>query len=747
MKTDIQALQDYFESWYIVNERSRTETSLVLDMFNNRQWAPAQILELEGRGQPKETFNIIKSMTRALIGYYSSVVNKAQVEPTNYNHITKATMLNDIMKSEYDRTDFDMVDDDIKMFGFLSGLFISHTTVNPNGNKDMFGRNEQGIEISDVSPDTVVLDPLSKKRNYSDARGIFTFKWMDEASVKAEFGKNKTTIDKLDAYANQLNVNEAEFTYRYDSEFIGKYKVDNMYLIVHAVFGDESIFFCGDIELARTKLNYPKGLTPYTVTKLQKSNREEYYGIFHEVIESQKAINQALIQIQLLVNSNKVLVETDAVDDIDEFTDTIARVNAVAEVNDLKGILIQDMSKDVVDQYTIIDKGYQRIKQVLGINDAMLGEAYASESGRKMKLQKNTGAMTLRYLTGPLELHHKYQAILVARLIADNFTAHQVLRVTDDITGNRFLEINKPMLLPKLPPELANLVAQGMPIEYAFEAMLTGQLNPQVQQAIQMDQQAQQANQEYQQIKQQEIQATQQREQQMVMQGMSPQNMAPVQSGTPPPPPANNLATLPSVELDSSVEGSKQAKMNNVMTTKNTMPMAPEGLSFMYEEILDPETGIPETDSKGNILLVPKSMPDSMIDIKDFEISIVPSKYDDEDEAAQLMLEVMLNGPVGQWTMNAAPAEFAKMISLTVQTTKTKNSPEIAKMYNDIAAKLGANPEFEAYMMQASAGIAQPQQGPGGVTDDGNGGMIPPGGSGGPQSSTLKLPQNTNQGF
>ncbi len=746
MKTDIKSLQDYFEAWYVTNERSRLEVATVLDMYHNRQWAPAQILELEGRGQPKETFNIIKSMTRALIGYYSSVVNKAQVEPTKYTDITKATLLNDIMKSEYDRTDFDMVDDDVKMFGFLSGVFVSHTTVNPTGEKDIFGRYEQGIEIAEVSPDSVVFDPLSKKRNYSDARGIFTFTWMDEDSVKSEFGKNKKTIDKLDAYSNRLNVVEAEFTYKYEAEFIGKYKVDNMYLVVHAVFGDESIYFCGDVELARTKLNYPKGLTPYTVTKLQKSNKEEYYGIFHEVIESQKAINQALVQIQLLVNSNKVLVETDAVDDIDEFTDTIARVNAVAEVNDLKGVLIQDMSKSVADQYVIIDNGYQRIKQVLGINDAMLGEAYASESGRKMKLQKNTGAMTLRYLTGPLELHHKYQAILVARLIADNFTAHQVLRVTDDITGNRFIEINEPMLLPKLPPQLSQLVAQGMPIEYAFEAMLTGQLNPMVQQAIQQDQQLQQANAEYQQVKQQEIQATNQREQQMVMQGMSPQNMPPVQSGVQAPPPANNLATLPSVDLDKPIEGSQQAKMNNIMTTKNLMPMAPEGLSYMYEEIIDPETGEPETDSQGNILLMPKSQPESMIDIKNFEISIIPSKYDDEDEAAQLMLEVMLNGPVGQWTMNAAPAEFAKMVSLTVQTTKTKNSPEIAKMYNDIAMKLGANPEFEAYMRQVSAGLNPQEQGQPG--DDGNGGMMPPNQQGGgPQSSTLKLPQNTNQGF
>jgi len=275
--------------------------------------------------------------------------------------------------------------------------------------------------------------------------------------------------------------------------------------------------------------------------------------------------------------------------------------------------------------------------------------------------------------------------------------------------------------------------------------MLTGQLNPAVQQAMQMDQQAQQANQQYQQQKMEQQQQVAAQQQQLVNEGLSPQNYQPIVPEIPAPPPANNLATLPSVDITSAAEGSQKAKMNNVMTTKNTMPEAPPGLSFMYEEIIDPETGVPETDSQGNILLMPKSEPESMIDIKDFEVTMIPSSYNDEDESAQLMLEVMLNGPVGQWTMNAAPAEFAKMVSLTVQSTKTKNSPEIAKMYNDIAMKLGANPEFEAYMRQVSAGLNPQEQGQ--MTDDGNGGMIPPGQSNGPGSQTLKLPQNTNQGM
>jgi hypothetical protein len=708
-------------------------------MYHNRQWSPEQILVLEGRGQPKETFNVIKLMTRTLIGYYATVVNQAVVEPRTYNDITKATIMNDALKTVYERTEFDMVDDDIKMFGMLSGLFISYTSVRASGKQDIFGRNEYELHIEDVNPEEVVIDPLSRKRDYSDARGIHRFKWVSEDEIKKVFGKNQATIDKLDEYANHVNIDEAEYTYRYDNEFVGKYKIDNMYLVVHSVIEGESIFWCGDVELSRTKLPYSN---PYRVTRLQKSNREEYYGIFREVIEPQKAINQALIQIQLLVNSNKVLVEDGAVEDIDEFSKLVSRVNAVLPVEDLQGIRIENMSQDIAQQYEIINNAFNRIQKVLGINDYMLGESFAADSGRKVKLQKNTGSMTLRYLTAPLEVFHKSQADLVVELISKYFTAHQVLRVTDDITGNRFVEINKPLMLPMLPPQLQQLVAMGLPVEYAYEALLTGHLNPMVQQALQAQQQWQQHSQAYQQEQQQLAQMQNQMQMQMVNSRMS--GKAPALNGSIPPPGPNPMEKLPKIDISKVIEKSPKAQINKAMSKKK--PDAPEGMTYLYEEMINPVTGEPETDKDGNILLIPQADEGTKIDLKEWDIVIKPSSYDDEDEKAQLMMEVMLNGPIGQFAMNVSPAYYAKMVSLNTQTMKTKNSPEIAKLFNDMAMQLGQNPEFEAYIRQMSAGVNPEQQGQ--MQDDGNGGMIPPGQQGGgPMSSGLKLPQNTNEGY
>jgi len=731
MKTDLKSLQDSFESGFALSEGSRIEASTVINMFHNRQWGADQLIALENRGQPKETFNIIKLMTRTLQGYYATVVNKAVVEPKGYQDVTKATMLNDALKNVYEATEFDIVDDDIKMFGMLTGVFASYTSIKPSGVTDMFGRNEYKIEIEALNTEELIFDSASRKRDRSDSRANHRFRWMSEDAVKEEFGKNQATIDKLEEYSNHVSIDEAEYTYRYETEFVGKYTVDNMYLVVHTVAktnkGLESVFWCGDIELSRTIIDYRDGLNPYTLVNLQNSNKAEYYGIFREVIEAQKAVNQALVQLQLLVNSNKVIVETDAVDDIDTFTDAVARVNGIIEVDDIKGVLIVNMSQDVLNQYTIIDNAFKRIKDVLGINDAMLGQAMASDSGRKVKLQKNTGLATLRYLTGPLELFHKRQAQLIVGLISQYYTAHQVLRVTDEITGTRFMEINTPLILPKLPPELASLVAQGMPIQYAFEAMITGQLSPEVQSAMQRDQQLQQAGAEHQQIMQVEQQQHKQMQTALVMQGKSPENMEFMPS-TPAPPPANTVATMEPKDISQVIESSPQAMKNQKLQVKPEGMQLPDDLTYVYDEMMDPITGKPMKDKQGNILLIPVSTDDSKIDIKAYDITISPSSYDDEDEKAQLMMETVLSGQIGQFAQTVSPQHYAKMISLSIQTAKTKFSPEIAQMFNEMAMQLGANPQFEAYVREMSAGA--PQQ---------------PEGGGQPGSKTMKLPQNTNE--
>lgn len=450
MKPTIQNLQDTFKIGYEAFEESRQECDVVYDLFHNRQYTNYQKNTLELRGQPKETFNIVKLFTRLLLGYYATVVNSVNVRPRQYEDIPSAAVLNDVVDFVFQDSNFSSEGDKLKLDGMLAGLMCAFTSVKPTGEKDQFGRPLYEIKISHVPVQEIVLDPMSRAEDYSDARFIHRFKWVSEEDVIEQFGEDK--LKQLQAYQNHLNINEAEFEYSYNGQFQGKYRRHDNYLIVHSIVKDGakywSVFWSADVELDKKEITYKKVKFPYRIQKVHPGNKTEYYGIFREVVETQYAINQALIKIQLMVNTQKAFVENNAVENLDEFTQQFNRVNAVIPVKKLAGIKIENLTREVIDQYTIIDKALDRVQRLLSINDSFLGMAYASDSGAKVKLQQNASAVALKYLTSKIENLYRFIGWDVLFLVQQYYTAYQVIGIADNYEGQRWVEVNKPIQVP-----------------------------------------------------------------------------------------------------------------------------------------------------------------------------------------------------------------------------------------------------------------------------------------------------------
>lgn len=465
MKATVKDCRDSFKVGYEATNASRKEAAEAWNLYHNRHYTYDQLTILENRGQPKETFNVVKMFARMLVGYYSSVVNTAIVRPRHPRHTVNATVLNDTINYIFEENRFDIEGDQIKLGGFISGLLCCLTEVVETGEKDQFGRSLNKCKLHHVPDWELVTDPMSVLDDYSDAKWLHRFKWLSEDDVKRTFGAN--ALDGMAPYQNYVNATEADFEYRFgevtnysnngyygygfaDYGFSGYYRVYNNYLIVHTVMEDEdgkrwSIFWHNDTIIYKKEITFKKVRWPYRVQKLQSSDKSEYYGVFREILESQKAINQALIQVQLMANTTKVFVESGAVDDIEEFKTLVNRVNGIIPVNNLAGIKMEQMTRDMVDQYTIIDRALDRIQRILGINDSFLGMAYASDSGRKVKLQQNATIMSLRYVTARIESFYTSLAKDIGYLAQQYYYANQFLRLTDAMTGIRWVEINKPM--------------------------------------------------------------------------------------------------------------------------------------------------------------------------------------------------------------------------------------------------------------------------------------------------------------
>ena len=464
MKATIKDCRDTFKIGYEAYESSRNEANSAWDLYHNRHYTQEQLAVLSARGQPAETFNVIKMFARMLVGYYSTVVNTVVVRPRHPRDITTSTVLNDTVNYILEQNRFDIEGDQIKLGGMISGLLCAYTEVRDTGERDQFGRPINEVTTHHVPDYEIVLDPMSELDDYSDAKFLHRFKWMAEDDVKQVFGAE--ALKGMAPYQNYVDAYEAEFEHKFNTTtnsssntnssssgnfgFSGYYRIHNNYLVVHTVIEDDegrrwSIYWHDNVILKQDEITYKKTKWPYRVQKLHSSDKVEYYGIFRDILESQKAINQALLQIQLMANTTKVFVQEGAVTNIENFKTLINRVNSVIPVNDLGGIRIDQMSKEVLDQYTLIDKALDRIQRVLGINDSFLGMAYASDSGRKVKLQQSATIMSLRYFTARIESFYQSLASDIANLAKQYYRATQFLRVTDEMTGIRWVEINKPM--------------------------------------------------------------------------------------------------------------------------------------------------------------------------------------------------------------------------------------------------------------------------------------------------------------
>ncbi len=612
MKTDVSTLRDTFKVGFDAFEASRKEAVNTWNMYHNRQYTPGQLAVLADRGQPAETFNVIKLFARMLIGYYSTVVNTAMALPVKEAELYSASLINDIMAYTFRTNNFIAEGDKIKLGAIISGLLISYINVELTGEKDQFGRPIYKINIEYVPDSEVILDPMSRQDDYSDGRWLHRFKWLPEDEVIRLYGKD--VIEKLNAYDNYLDIDEAEFEYGYNTEFTGYFQRFDNYLIVHTVIIDNdgkswSIHWSGDTELFRKEITYKEVKFPYRVQRINTSDRTEHYGIFREVVETQNAINQALIKIQLMASTQKAYVEEGAVNNIADFTHAFNRVSSVIEVLDLSRIKIDNLSKEVLDQYTIIDKAFDRVQRILNINDSFLGMAFASDSGRKVKLQQNATITALRYLTVRIEQFYRLLGWDIANLIKQFYTAEQAVRITDETTGSRWIQLNKPLQI------------------------FSGEINPQTGQPI---------------------------------------------------------------------------------------------MEYAYEEVIDPSSGEVMEDEDDNILFAPIPEEETEIAFTNVDIEITSVSYNDEDEKNQLMLETILSGNIGQLLASTNPAGYFQAASLSMKSMQTKYSPDIAKILNETAVKLGGDPAFSEQVRQVAAGNV--------------------GNAEGSLSGQLKLPQNTNEG-
>ena len=448
----IEKLQDWLRISLDAFESSRLERREIQDLYHNRHYTAGQLSILRQRKQPAETFNIIKSYTRMMTGYLSTVVASIMVKSSNIDKTAQAAIGQDVMDYTLKDNNFLRLRSRLEKDLILNGLLCFRVRGIKTGKKDMFGTDITKVEVKRIPGDEIVTDPMASEDDYSDGRWIHRWKWVPEEELVKLYGKAK--VKKLYADQNTENIGGYDLTAKFNGSFVGRYHYYHNYLVIETQYKDTkgNIKYCiwsHNTILEEGDLSHLERFE-YRPIFLEESENAEVYGVMRELKETQHAINQALIQIQLLVNTNKVYVQEGAVEDFEVFKQQFARVNSMMKVLDINGIKIENLNSDIVAQYQIIDAALDRCQKITGMNDAFLGISGSSASGRQVKLQQNSAVVALRYLTDTIEFAYREMGESILQTAKVYFKANDYLRLTDEQTGDRWTEINKPLTAPNM---------------------------------------------------------------------------------------------------------------------------------------------------------------------------------------------------------------------------------------------------------------------------------------------------------
>ena len=404
---------------------------------------------LANRGQPEQYENQIAKHNNSILGFKQERETQITLFGTQQQDRAGADMLNAIIKSITQVSDYDdqanAMDDELS----IEGLAVAELTIKASGEYDRFGREHKDAEINQVPHEEIFLDPFSKNRDYNkDARYITRAFWTDKEDLYglgfpedkiSQLNNTNFASDVLedDLYADAYIRERVLLAYTWYRKYDKKAKKDKFYYV----------FWSGTVILLQGESPYEFEGFPYEVQFLGRDikGKIKYWGLYRDIMPLQDAINHAKLRLQNMLGNNKLLVERNALvgEDIAGFTDEYSLDNSVVMVESVSGF--KDVRQNAQIQQilsTVIDNRNQ-ISELLNSNKEMLGTANnrMSQVGQEQRIE--TGLVGLsRFMKGSERLQKKIIKKTVS-MIGQYYDTERIVSIIDEDYMQDYLTVNQ----------------------------------------------------------------------------------------------------------------------------------------------------------------------------------------------------------------------------------------------------------------------------------------------------------------
>jgi len=362
--------------------------------YHGSQWTSEQIKAFRTRKQPVVTYNRVGRKINAVVGLLERQKQDPRGFPRTPKHEEGAEVATAVLRYVCEEQEWSSKSPICGLNGAVDGLAGVEIVLETGDRGDV----EVGFDV--VDPSAFFYDPRSLKMDFSDARFMGVGKWADIDATIEMFP------DKEDEIRNSVETG-TELTSNPDSDnkwFSGEANNMRVRLVDHWYIKGGEWHWClytGATVLAEGKsyLIDEKGKTTckYIMYSANVDHDGDRYGFVRNMRSSQDEINQRRSKGLHLLNSRRIITQSNDGKDIENIRREAARPDGVITYpNGAEPPVFDDSSKgtELQGQIAFLEDAKSEIENY-GFNPALMGQGVDKLSGRAMQIQQQAGIAEL----------------------------------------------------------------------------------------------------------------------------------------------------------------------------------------------------------------------------------------------------------------------------------------------------------------------------------------------------------------
>jgi hypothetical protein len=458
-----------FEESHDQTQQERELAERDRDYYDGKQLTDAELETLQKRGQPPVISNRIAPKVDALLGHEKRMRSDPRAYPRTPKHEQEAESVTDAIRFVCDSNRFSQIRSSAAENLLIEGVGAATVTARQV-------KGEYEIKITPVPWDRFYRDPHSRKRDFSDASYLGVVVWMDESEALEQFKDKAGVIEgcydgsetESDTFDDRPSVTWSDRKRKRIRVLQHRYKHKGQWHTAILCKGG----FLRDPQVSPYVDEDGTPQCDLIATSAYIDRENARYGVVRRMVSPQDEINKRRSKALHLLNSQQIVAEQGAVEDVAQARREAAKPDGFIEVAPGMRFEFRDAPGLVQGQFMLLQEAKAEI-DASGVNPAIEGDASAP-SGRAQEMMLQSG---LAEMSGVFEAIKDWSWEVYRQVwfrIRQYWTEERWIRVTDDERNMRWVALNKPITRAE------QMQQQGLPVDPRDPAlqMVVGVQNP-----------------------------------------------------------------------------------------------------------------------------------------------------------------------------------------------------------------------------------------------------------------------------